>query len=111
MSTEPRSEVQTLVQRIVIDPELADVLSAIITRVRGTDATVPLAPVYDSGERTWNPPMPLLFQRRIGLENRPIPGGTIRDLVRDALAATGITGTDGKPLTFWPHDFRRVLSA
>jgi Phage integrase family len=95
---------------LVIDPELADVLSAIITRVRDTDGTVPLAAAYDTHERTWNPPMPLLFQRRIGLENRPIPSGTIRDLIREALASSGITGTDGKPLDFHPHDFRRLFT-
>jgi hypothetical protein len=55
--------------------------------------------------------MPLLFQRRIGLENRPIPAEGIRGLLVGALAASGITGTDGKPLTYQPHDFRRILSA
>jgi integrase len=95
---------------LVIDPELADVLSAIITRVRGAGGTVPLAAAYDANERAWNPPMPLLFQRRIGLENRPIPGASIRDLLRKALAASGITGTDGKPLDFQPHDFRRIFT-
>jgi hypothetical protein len=54
--------------------------------------------------------MPLLFQRVIGLENRPVPAGGIRDLLHGALAASGITGTDGKPLAFWPHDFRRVFT-
>ena len=43
---------------LVIDPELADVLSAVITRVRGSDGAVPAAAAYDSRERTWNPPMP-----------------------------------------------------
>jgi integrase len=95
---------------LVIGPELADVLSAIITRVRGADGTVPLAAAYDIHDRIWNPPMPLLFQRRIGLENRPITGGGIRDLLREALAATGITGTDGRPLDFQPHDFRRLFT-
>ncbi len=52
--------------------------------------------------------MPLLFQRRIGLENRPITGATIRDLLREAPAAAGITGTGGRPLDFQPHDFRRL---
>ena len=54
--------------------------------------------------------MPLLFQRVIGLENRPISADGIRHLLTRALAASGITGTDGKPLTFWPHDFRRVFT-
>ena len=58
---------------LVIAPELADVLSAIICRIRGTDGAVPLVVAYDIHERVWNPPMPLLFQRHIGIENRPIP--------------------------------------
>ena len=53
--------------------------------------------------------MPLLFQRRIGLENRPIPSGSIRDLIREALAASGITGTDGKPLDFQPPRLPQAL--
>jgi len=95
---------------LVIDPELADVLSAIITRVRGSDGAVPLVAAYDTHECTWNPPMPLLFQRVIGLENRPIPAEGIRDLLRGALAVSAITGADGKPLDFRPHDFRRVFT-
>ena len=95
---------------LVIDPELADVLSAVITRVRGSDGAVPLVAAYDPHERTWNPPMPLLFQRVIGLENRPIPVDGIRGLLHGALAASGITGTDGKPLDFQPHDLRRLFT-
>ena len=95
---------------LVIDPELADVLSAVITRVRGTGGAVPLVAAYDTRERTWNPPMPLLFQRVIGLENRPIPGDGIRDLLRRTLAGSGINGTDGKPIHFQPHDFRRLFT-
>ena len=95
---------------LVIDPELADVLSAVITRVRGSDGAVPLVAAYDAHECTWNPPMPLLFQRVIGLENRPIPADGIRTLIHDALAESGITGTDGKPLDFQPHDFRRLFT-
>jgi hypothetical protein len=95
---------------LVIDPELADVLSAVITRARSSDGAVPLVAAYDTRERTWNPPMPLLFQRVIGLENRPIPGDGIRDLIHGALAASGITGTDGKPIDFQPHDFRRLFT-
>ena len=95
---------------LVIDPELADVLSAVITRVRGDDGAVPLVVAYDTHECTWNPPMPLLFQRVIGLENRPVPAEGIRTLIHGALSASGITGTDGKPLDFLPHDFRRLFT-
>ena len=43
---------------MVIAPELADVLSAIISRLRShsRSGTVPLVPAYDSQERTWLPP-------------------------------------------------------
>jgi integrase len=95
---------------LVIDPELADVLSAVISRVRGADGAVPLVAAYDTNERIWHPPTPLLFQRVIALENRPTPTAGIRGLLNGALAASGITGTDGKPLAFWPHDFRRVFT-
>ena len=54
--------------------------------------------------------MPLLFQRRIGLENRPIPVAGIREALRSVLAASGITGADGRPLGFQPHDFRRLFT-
>ena len=59
---------------LVISPELADVLSAIISRVRDPTGAVPLVTAYDYHERVWNPPMPLLFQRRFGGETAPSPG-------------------------------------
>jgi integrase len=93
---------------LVVSPELADVLSAIICRVRDTDGTVPLVVAYDMHELIWLPPMPLLFQRRYGMENRPIPAHAVRKILHAALAATGLTGAGGTPLTFTPHDFRRL---
>jgi integrase len=94
---------------LVIAPELADVLSAVICRIRRDDGTVPLVVAYDIHERVWNPPMPLLFQRQIGIEHRPIPIHGIRRLLNAALAGTGLTDASGKPLTFTPHDFRRLF--
>jgi hypothetical protein len=94
---------------MVIDPELADVLSSIVTRLRGPSGAIPLVPSYDIRERVWNPPMPLLFQRAIGNENRPYTPSAIRKLLIDALAATRLTGVDGEPLIFSPHDFRRIF--
>jgi hypothetical protein len=94
---------------LVISPELADVLSTIISRVRDANGAVPLVVSYDTHERVWNPPMPLLFQRHIGVENRPIPATGIRDMLNDALARTGLTDASNRPLTFSPHDFRRLF--
>lgn len=94
---------------LVISPELADVLSAIISRVRDQNSAVPLVIAYDYHERIWNPPMPLLFQRRFGGENRPIARRAVRELITAALADTGLTDASGQPLRFVPHDFRRIL--
>ena len=81
----------------------------IICRIRGEDGAVPLVVAYDYHERLWNPPMPLLFQRRYGGEDRPIGGPAVRELINDALASTGLTDASGKPLRFVPHDFRRIF--
>jgi integrase len=95
---------------LVVSPELAEVLSAIITRVRDSNGTVPLVPAYDSRERLWSPPAPLLFQHRHGTENRAISTATIRTVLINALAHTGLTDPVTKdPLIFTPHDFRRLF--
>jgi integrase len=67
---------------------LADVLSAIISRIRGTSRAVPLVAAYDDHERLWLPPAPVLTS---------------------ALARTALTGPAGAPLHYAPHDFRRMF--
>lgn len=94
---------------LVISPELADVLSAIVSRVRDSNGAVPLVVDYDRHERVWNPPRPLLFQRRLRVENRPITEGAIRGMLKDALTESGITDASGQPLVFRPHDLRRLF--
>ena len=94
---------------LVISPELADVISTIIRRVPGTSQAVPLVAAYDDHERLWLPPAPVLFQRRIGAENRAILTATVRKLLASALARTGLTGLGGGPLHYTLHDFRRMF--
>ena len=101
---------KTDVERLlVISPELADVLSTIICRVRDEGGAVPLVVAYDYHEQVFHPPMPILFQRQVGTETRAISAPTIRKLLDEALAATGLHGVDGRPLRFVPHDFRRIF--
>jgi Phage integrase family len=96
---------------LVVSPDMADVLSAIISRLRSHEhaGAVPLVPAYDSQERTWLPPSPVLFQRRFGSENRRISAGAVRDMLNAALAGTGLAAADGSPLRCTPHDFRRIF--
>jgi integrase len=95
---------------LVISPELADVLSIVLLRVRDQSGAVPLVAAYDRNEKVWMPPMPLIFQRRIGAENRPVGIDGARRLLYDALAAAGIADAAGRPLKFTPHDFRRIFT-
>jgi integrase len=94
---------------LLVSPELADVLSAIVRRIRGRTGAIALVPSYDTHEKTWNPPMPLLFQRAVFGEHRPISDGSLREILQRALAGAGIGGHDGQPLVFTPHDFRRIF--
>jgi len=83
---------------LVISPDLADVLSTIIRRVRDHTGAVPLVPAYDRRECVWQPPTPWLFQRRFGAERRRICDGAVRNILNTALAHTGlIDPADGRP--------------
>jgi len=95
---------------LVVSPELADVLAAIIARLRDRTGRVPLVAAYDEHERLWLPPAPLLFQRRLGSENRAITAAAVRKLLSSAVAHTGLVDVaDGQPLRYTPHDFRRMF--
>lgn len=95
---------------LLVSPELADVLSTIICRVRDHTGVMPLVAAYDEHERTWSPPQPLLFQRRFGYEHRALSTAAIRKMLNTALAHTGLTDpTTNEPLRFTPHDFRRLF--
>lgn len=94
---------------LLVTPELADVLSTIVSRVRAADGTIPLVASYDPSERIWNPPMPLLFQHRHAGQPHRIAFGPIRHYLRDAVTQAGIVDAQGEPLVFQPHDFRRIF--
>ena len=85
---------------LVVSPELADVLSQIISRVRGSLPAVPLISAYDDYERVWLPPAPRLFQRRVNAEDRAFAHSTILKMLRAAVTRAGLTGPDGQPLRY-----------
>ena len=103
----PKSDAGRL---LVVSPELADVLSAIILRVCDSTGKVPCIAAHDWHERVWLPPAPLLFQRRAGTENHRISPDVTRGLLAGALGHTGLTDpADDSPLRYTPHDFRRLF--
>jgi integrase-like protein len=93
---------------LLVSPELAEVLTAIIFRVRAGNAALPLVSAYDVFEQTWSAPMPFLFQRRYGSEDRPITRSYIRECMVATSQAAQIT-VAGQPLEWRPHDFRRIF--
>ncbi|OEV06534.1 site-specific integrase, partial [Streptomyces nanshensis] len=95
---------------LVVSPELADVLSAIVSRVRGPNGAIPLIPFYDGLEKIWHPPVPLLFQWISGGQRRAVSSNSIRKALNEVLKATGLTDSAGQPLEFQPHDFRRIFT-
>ncbi|MFF3160228.1 tyrosine-type recombinase/integrase, partial [Streptomyces sp. NPDC057910] len=95
---------------LLVSPELADVLSTIIRRIRDISGPVPLVRSYDRAECTWRAPSPLLFQRRRGTENCALTEDAIRSRLAQALVDTGLTDpATGEPLRYTPHDFRRLF--
>jgi integrase len=94
---------------IVVGPELSEVLSSIILRIRDGGAAVPLVRARDRNEQVWLPAAPLLFQRRRGAEHHAISGATVSALLDEALARSGLVDLEGAPLRCTPHDFRRIF--
>ena len=94
---------------LVISPELADALSTIVARIRGDQSDVPLVVSYDKNERVYNPPMPLLFQWRRRLENRPVSERALRKYLDHALTAIGVKDAAGRAMRYTFHDFRRLF--
>jgi integrase len=95
---------------LLISPDLADVLAAIISRVRGPSGAIPLVAAYDRHERRWLPPAPLLFQRRFRGYDQALQECTIRDMLAAAITRAGIADpATGQPLSYTPHDFRRMF--
>jgi hypothetical protein len=94
---------------LVISPDLADALSTIVARIRGDRPDVPLVVSYDKNERVYNPPLPLLFQWRRRLENRPVSERALRTYLDHALSAIGVKDAAGRALRYTFHDFRRLF--
>ena len=85
-------------------------LSVIIHRVRDHTGKIPLVRSYDWHECVWLGPSPLLFQRRFGAESRRISDCTYSQHARRRPGPhRPDRPTDGSPLRYTPHDFRRIF--
>jgi integrase len=95
---------------LLVPPELASVLAAVVHRIRGEDGRVPLAGRYDPHERVTGPLLPHLFQRKIGWRTEIISTKVLYRLLSEILLRAGLTDRAGTPLRYTPHDFRRIFA-
>ncbi|WP_344148742.1 site-specific integrase [Kribbella yunnanensis] len=99
---------------LLVGPELASVLATIVTRLRGVNAAadgqIRLTCRYDQHERVTGPPLPHLFQRKIGYRHEMITPATVQHLLSATLTRAGLTDATGEPLRYTPHDFRRMFA-
>jgi len=93
-----------------ICPELSHVLAEIVTRIRRGDGAVPVVPRFDPLEKTLSVPLPYLFQRNWRSQGAVMNPGTLGALLKRASIRAGLTTKDGAPLSFTPHDFRRLFA-
>lgn len=102
---------KTDTERVIpADPELVAVLASIIRRVKNDSGRVPVLSRYDPAERTSGPPLPHLFQATLRRHHHVLTPGWVRNMLKGLAEEAGIADIDGTPLTFTPHDFRRVFS-
>lgn len=103
---------------VVVAPELAAVLAAMARRIRaavGSEGTLlPSLVAYDYAECVNTDPLPFLFQRTAGRgfkgTTAPMHKTYVARVLAKVVAASGLRGPDGSPISFTPHDFRRVFA-
>ncbi len=96
---------------LLVSPELASVLASIVSRLRHhSGGTIPLAARYDTHERVTGPPLPHLFQRKVGHRHEVIGKRTVKDLLTQTLQRTGLRDAANNALHYTPHDFRRMFA-
>ncbi|MFE9238062.1 tyrosine-type recombinase/integrase [Streptomyces sp. NPDC007007] len=95
---------------IPMSAELFHVIASVIRRHTRDGNAVPLLRRFDLHDKVWSPPMPFLFQRKIGSTRSVISPNTVltslarhsRDLAEQHPAFRSVK--------FTPHDFRRIFA-
>jgi integrase len=67
-------------------------------------------PRYDPARAGHRATLPYFFQRRRGYERGVISQGGSVWFLQLAIERANLTGPDGNPLNYTPHDFRRIFA-
>lgn len=71
--------------------------------------SAPLSTRYDPNDKTFSDPLPHLFARLLGPTQNVLSYHTVRKLLIGIAAHAGLND-GGSPVTFTPHDFRRLFA-
>jgi integrase len=94
---------------LVVSPELADVLSAIINRVRGGSQRSPSSPPTTVPSAFGSPQHPGYSSADSAPSTAESAQARIRNMLNAALANSPDRPHADDPLGFTPHDFRRIF--
>jgi len=95
---------------IPMSAELFAVVAAIVRRHTAGGQTIPLLSRYDPKERRSSPPMPFLFQRKIGTKHEVISDTTVVNMLKRRCGELAEQHPGFQAASFTPHDFRRLLA-
>jgi site-specific recombinase XerC len=95
---------------IPMSAELFAVIAAIVRRHTAGGQTIPLLPRYHPKERQSSPPMPFLFQRKIGTKHEVMSDTTVVNLLKRHCVELAEQHPGFLATSFTPHDFRRLLA-
>ncbi|HEX9548117.1 MAG TPA: site-specific integrase, partial [Acidimicrobiales bacterium] len=95
---------------IPMSAELFAVVAAIVRRHTAGGETIPMLSRYDPKERRGSPPMPFLFQRKIGTKHEVISDTTVVNMLKRRCGELAEQHPGFQAASFTPHDFRRLLA-
>ncbi|MFE2023064.1 tyrosine-type recombinase/integrase [Streptomyces sp. NPDC059499] len=95
---------------IPMSAELFHVIASVIRRHTRVGSPVPILRRFDPHDKVWSPPMPFLFQRKIGSTRSVIsPVSVINMLARRCTDFVELH-PEFRSVKFTPHDFRRIFA-
>lgn len=95
---------------IPMSAELFHAIASIIRRLTAGGKTVPMVTRFDTYDRVWSDPQPVLFQRHIGQHVEVMTTGGIAEKLRHLCQAIALTDPRFEGVHFRPHDFRRLFA-
>lgn len=95
---------------IPMSAELFHVIASIIRRHTCDGNSVPFLRRFDPHDKVWSPPMPFLFQRKIGSTRSVISPVTVLSMLERRCKDLADDNPAFRSVKFTPHDFRRIFT-